>query len=218
MKSVLLIGMGKFGCHLCENLIKQGNQIMIVDKDPVAVEDMMLNVTSALVADCTKEDVLRNIGVSDFDICFVCIGEDFQSNLEITCLLKDLGASYVISLSKRTIHTKFLLRNGADKVIHPDKDIAERIAMTYSNDSIFDYIELESGYSIYEISPLRDWVGKSLKESNIRANHNISIIGIKDSDGRINITPTADYSIRSNDHLMIIAHENDINKIMKKLK
>ena len=218
MKSILIIGMGRFGHHLCENLIDQNNEIMIIDKDESSVEDMMPLVTSALVADCTKEDVLSNIGVSDFDICFVCIGDDFQSNLEITSLLKDLGAKYVVSLSQRIIHTKFLLRNGADDVIHPDKDIAERVAIKYSNDNIFDYIELRNDYSIFEISPLKEWVGKSLKDSDIRAKHNISIIAVKNDSGEMNVTPHADYVIRSNDHLMIISHKKDIENLLKKLK
>ncbi len=218
MKSVLIIGLGRFGHHLCSNLLEQKNEIMIVDKDASAVEDLMSRVTSALVADCTKEDVLKSIGVDDFDICFVCIGRDFQSNLEITSLLKDLGAKLVVSLSERTIHTKFLLRNGADEVIHPDKDIAERVAVKYSNDNIFDYIELQSGYSMHEILPLEEWVGKSLRESNIRAKHHVSIVGIKSSEGVINFSPLADYVISATDHLMIIAQKNDIEKIIKKMK
>lgn len=218
MKSILIIGMGRFGHHLCQNLIKQNNDIMIVDKVESAVEEMMPFVTSALVADCTKEDVLSNIGVSDFDICFVCIGDDFQSNLEITCLLKELGAKYVVSLSERVIHTKFLLRNGADDVIHPDKDIAERVAIKYSNDNIFDYIELKNDYSIFEVLPLKDWVGKSLKDSDIRAKYNISIIAIKEDSGDINVTPYADYIIKPNDHLMVISNKKDIESIVRKLK
>ncbi len=218
MKSMLIIGMGRFGSHLCNDLIEQGNEIMIIDKDPSAVENFMSLVTSALVADCTNEEVLKKIGVSNFDICFVCIGNDFQSSLEITCLLKELGASIVVSLSERSIHTKFLLRNGADDVIYPAKDIAERIAVKYSNDNIFDYIELQEDYSIHEMLPISEWVGKSLKESNIRAKHNVSIIGIKSENGTLNITPSADYVIKANDHLMIIAHKNDIDKILKRKK
>lgn len=218
MKSILIIGMGRFGHHLCRNLLEQDNEIMIVDKLESALEDMTSLVTSALVADCTNEDVLGNIGVSDFDICFVCIGDDFQSNLEITCLLKELGAGYVVSLSERVIHTKFLLRNGADDVIHPDKDIAERVAIKYSNDNIFDYIELRNDYSIFEISPLKEWIGKSLKDSDIRAKHNISIIAIKNDNGEMDVTPYADYVIKPNDHLMIISHKKDIVNIIRKLK
>lgn len=218
MKSVLIIGMGRFGHYLCEEMLEQGNEIMIVDKDEEAIEDMVSNVTSALIADCTKESTLKKLGVSNFDVCFVCIGEDFQRNLEITSLLKELGAQYVVSKSNSEIHTKFLLRNGADEVIHPDKDIAERAAVKFSNDNISDYIELQDGYSIYEITPLNEWVGKSLKESNIRAVYKVVIIGVIDADGETNITPSPDYVINSEDHLMVIAHEDDMAQVIKKFE
>ena len=215
MKSVLVVGLGRFGSHLCRELIAQNNQIMIVDKDEGALSELTPYVSSALIADCTKQAVLESIGVSDFDICFVCIGDDFQSSLEITSLLKDLGAKKVVTLSKREIHTKFLLRNGADEVIHPDKDIAERCAIKYSNDNIFDYIELEEDYSIYEIRPLKEWVGKSLRESNIRAMYKVSVIGIISAAGNLNITPDPDCPISEDDHLMVISHKDDIEKIVK---
>ena len=137
-------------------------------------------------------------------------------NLEITSLLKELGAQYVVSKANNEIHTKFLLRNGADKVIHPDKDIAERTAVKYSNDNISDYIELQDDYSIYEINPLAEWVGKSLKESNIRAVYKIVIIGVINERGKTNITPSPDYVIKETDHLMIIAHEDDMARVLKK--
>ncbi len=214
MKSILIIGMSRFAQHLCENLLEYNNQIMIVDKNEERVETLASRVTTALVADCTKEDVLKNIGVSDFDICFVCMGDDFLSNLEVTCILKDLGAKYVVSLSRSTKNTKFLLRNGADEVIHPDKDVAARFAVTCSNDNLFDYIELEEDYSIYEITPISDWINKTLVESNIRAKYNISIIGIKDLNGKLNIAPSAQYTIKDTDHLVVIAHDDDIKKVL----
>ena len=215
MKSILIVGMGRFGTHLCKNLVLQKNQIMIVDKNEDLVDDLAPIVSSALVADCTKPDVVESIGVSDFDICFVCIGDDFQSSLEITSLLKDYGAQRVVSLSKREIDTKFLLRNGADEVIHPDKDIAESAAVKYSNDNIFDYIELEQDYSIYEIKPIKEWVGHNLIESNIRAKYKISVIGIKSENGTMNIAPSPTYVIEQSDHLMVLAHKNDIEKVLK---
>ncbi len=215
MKSILIVGMGRFGTHLCKNLVLQKNQIMIIDKNEDSVNELAPIVSSALVADCTKPDVVKSIGVSDFDLCFVCIGDDFQSSLEITSLLKDFGAQKVVSLSKREIDTKFLLRNGADEVIHPDKDIAESAAVKYSNDNIFDYIELEQDYSIYEIKPIKEWIGRDLIQSNIRAQYKISVIGIKGEDGTMNIAPSPKYVIQENDHLMVIAHKNDIKKVVK---
>ena len=215
MKSILVIGISRFGAHLCRNLVAQKNQLMIIDKEEAALEELTPLVSSALIADCTRKDVLENVGVSDFDICFVCISDNFQASLEITSLLKEVGAKYVVSVSRRDVHTKFLLRNGADEVINPDKEMSERCAIMYSNDNIFDYIELEQDYSIYEIRPMKEWVGKSLRESNMRANYGISVVGIVNRDGVMNITPSPDQPIEADDHLMVIAHKDNIKKVVK---
>lgn len=158
MKSVLIIGMGKFGYHLCRKLAELGNQILAVDEKEEALEEVLPIVTSAKIGDCTKVDVLKTLGVDNFDYCFVCIGENFQGSLEITSLLKEMGAKYVISKAVRDIQAKFLLRNGADEVIYPDRDIAERLANRCSASHVFDYIELSRECSIYEILPLANWV------------------------------------------------------------
>lgn len=126
MKSILIIGLGRFGTHLCQDLAKLDNEIMIVDKDEASLEDLLPLVVSAKIGDCTNEKVLKSLGVGNFDYCFVCIGENFQSSLEITSLLKDLGAKYVVSKANRDIHAKFLLRNGADEVIYPGPVILQK--------------------------------------------------------------------------------------------
>ena len=164
MKSILIIGMGRFGHHLCENLAMLGNDVMVVDQKEEVLEDLLPIVTSAKIGDCTNEAVLRSLGIANFDICFVCIGTNFQSSLEITSLVKELGGRRVISKANRDIHAKFLLRNGADEVIYPDRDIAEKMAVRYSANHVFDYIELTQEYSIYEIPPLDSWVGRSVRD------------------------------------------------------
>lgn len=216
MKSILIIGMGRFGRHLCKNFSELGNQIMIVDEKEETLEDLLSYVVSAKIGDCTNEAVLKSLGISNFDICFVCIGTNFQSSLEITSLVKELGGRYVISKANRDIQAKFLLRNGADEVIYPDRDIAEKLAVRYSANHIFDYIELTSEYSIYEIPPLVGWVGKSLKESGIRNEYHISILGVK-KDGKAKLMPQADYIIREDEHLMVIGKKTDIDHILEKL-
>ena len=168
MKSILIIGMGRFGRHLCTNLAKLGNQIMAVDENEETLEDMLDYVVSAKIGDCTNEAVLKSLGVDNFDICFICIGTNFQSSLEITSMVKEMGGRYVVSKANRDIHAKFLLRNGADEVIYPDRDIAEKMAVRYSANHVFDYIELTEEFSIYEIPPLPQWVGKSIIDLSIR--------------------------------------------------
>ncbi|EHI56318.1 hypothetical protein HMPREF9333_00598 [Johnsonella ignava ATCC 51276] len=213
MKSILIIGMGRFGQHLCRNLAELGNQIMIVDEDENALDDMLPYVVSAKIGDCTKESILKTLGVSNFDIVFVCIGNNFQGSLEATSLVKELGAKYVVSKADRDIHAKFLLKNGADEVIYPDRDIAVKTAVRHSSKHIFDYIELTSDYSIYEISPPAKWIGKSLRQLDLRNNHNIHIIGYKSGE-MTKLTPNAEYVINSNEHLLIVAEDEKIKDVL----
>lgn len=188
MKSMLVIGLGRFGTNLALMLMELGNEVMVVDRDEEIVDQIADHVTRAKIGDCMDEDVLRELGVSNFDICFVCISEDFQSSLEITSLLKELGAPRVISKSDRDIHAKFLLKIGADDVIHPERDMAQRAAVKYSSESIFDYFELTPEYAIFEIEVLPEWVGKHLRDLDLRSRYNINVIGTKIEDKVIPIT------------------------------
>jgi trk system potassium uptake protein TrkA len=215
MKSILIIGLGRFGSHLCRNLAQLDNEIMIVDQNEELLEPLLPYVTSAKIGDCTKEEVLKSLGVGNFDKCFVCIGTNFQSSLEITCLLKELGAKYVISKATRDVHAKFLLRNGADEIIYPDRDIAEKCAVKYSSDSVIDFFELSKDFSIYELKPLKEWIGKSILELNFRNRYHVSIIAIKNENG-IQAMPLAEYCFHENEHLMIIGRNDDIRKLVKK--
>lgn len=217
MKSILIIGLGRFGHHLCLNMARLGNDIMVVDQKEECLEDLLPYVTSAKIGECTNETVLRSLGIGNFDLCFVCIGTNFQSSLEITSLVKELGGRRVISKANRDIHAKFLLRNGADEVIYPDRDIAEKMAVRYSADHVFDYIELTSEYSIYEIPPLPDWIHKTIKEVGIRNRYHISVLGIK-REGRAQLMPPADYIIQAGEHLMVIGKKEHVDNILKGIK
>lgn len=217
MKSILIIGMGRFGNHLASNFLEHGDDVMIIDSDEKKMEDLIPYATSAKIGDCTNPEVLKSIGVGNFDLIFVCIGTNFQSSLEITSLAKEMGGKHVISKATRDIQAKFLLRNGADEVIYPEKDIAEKWAARYSVNHVFDYIELAHGYAIYEIPPMKEWVNKSIRESNIAAKYHISILGIKGTDGTPNIMPVADYIIREDEHLMVLAPHKVAESILKRL-
>lgn len=215
MKSVLIIGMGRFGNHLCRKMIELKNQVMIVDTDEEKLSAMLPFVTSAKIGDCTNLDVMQSIGVGNFDLCFVCIGTNFQSSLEITSLLKENGAKYVISKATRDIQAKFLLRNGADEVIYPDRDMAEKVAVQYSADNVFDYIELDEEFSVYEIPTAKEWLGKSIKDIDIRAKYRISILGTKKQGEKMQLMPGADYVFQPEDHLMVIGKQEDVNRVLK---
>lgn len=212
MKSFLIIGMGKFGHHICHNLAALGNEIMAVDEIDEKVEDVVNIVTSAKIGDCTKKDVLESFGINNFDACLVCIGDNFQSSLEITYNLSELGAKQVISLASTDIHAKFLLRNGATKVIYPERDMAGRLAVSMSSDSIIDYIKISDEYSIVEIRPIRSWIGKNVIEANIRAKYHVNVLAIKDDDGNVSM-PGAEYRFNHEDHVIVMGRQADINKL-----
>ena len=216
MKNILLIGLGRFGTRLCQDIARLDNEIMIVDKDEANLEDLLPLVVSAKIGDCTNEKVLKSLGVGNFDYCFVCIGENFQSSLEITSLLKDLGAKYVVSKANRDIHAKFLLRNGADEVVYPERDSAERLATRLSARNVFDYIELTDEYSIYEIPPLDSWVGRSVRDVDVRNKYHINILAVKE-DGALKPLPGGDYRFTGREHLLAMAAREDAKKLLRKI-
>ncbi len=216
MKSILIIGMGKFGHHLCTELIKSNNEVMVMDINEEKVRDLIYDVSKAQVGDCSDPKILKGINVPQFDIVFVCIGTNFQSSLEITCLVKEMGAKYVVSKANRDVHAKFLLRNGADDVIYPDRDTAERASKKYSANHVLDYVALDDNYSIYEINPPQEWVGKTICENNVRQNYNINIITLK-ADGGSRILPSPDHCIKEDDVLMVMGENADVEKLVQQL-
>ena len=217
MKSFLLIGLGRFGRHLAMQLNAQGHQVMAVDDDEEKVNAVLNVVTNAQIGDSTNGEFLQELGVGNYDVCIVAISDNFQSSLETTSLLKELGAKKVVSRAERDVQAKFLLRNGADEVIYPEKDIAERCAARFSMDNVFDYIEISSKYGIYEISPLKEWVGKSIRESNIAARYRVTIIGIKKEGRESHIMPSADDFIEDGEHLIVLASHETARKLLKQL-
>ena len=217
MKTVLVIGMSRFGRHLSLTMAELGNEVMIIDKDETAVQQMMDHVTRAQIGDCREEEVLRSIGVRNFDICFVCVGDDFQCSLEVTSLCRDLGAKYVISRANRDVQAKFLLRNGADEVIYPERNAAEKLAKRCSFTHVFDYIELSDEYSIYEIPVPDGWVGKTIIEVDVRAKYHVSIIACKSQKGQVEFVPGANWRFEPDEHLMIVGKQGDVDKILKRL-
>ena len=216
MKSILVIGLGRFGRHLCQKLMSLNNEVMIVDRNEEAVNALANEVTSAQIADCTDENVLRSLGVHNFDMCFVCIASDFTSSLLITSLLKEMGAKRIIAKASRDIQARLLLRNGADEVIYPERDSAERTAIRHSAQNVFDYIELSDEYSIYEIPPLENWVGRSIREVDVRNRFKINILAVK-SGGELRPLPGADYVFTNRDHLLALASREDARKLLRKI-
>ena len=217
MKSILVIGLGRFGRPLSQKFMSLGNEVMIVDRDETAVTALMDGVTSAKIADCTDESALRALGVHNFDECFVCIGSDFASSLLITSLLKDFGARRVVAKASQDIHAKLLLRNGADEIVYPERDSAERIAVRLSASNVFDYIELTPDHAIYELPPLPEWVGHTLGEIGVRNKYHINILAIKES-GELRPLPGADYAFTGREHILALAGREDARRLLRRIE
>lgn len=214
MKSILIVGLGRFGRHMAKKFTEQGNEVMAIDIEESRVDAILPYVTNALIGDATDPMFMETIGVDNYDMCVVAIGDNFQSSLETTYLLKDLNASFVLSRASRDVHAKFLLRNGADEVVYTEKETAERLAMKYGNDSVFDYIELNDDYSIYEISVPASWVGKSIIDKNVRSKFNVSILATKIGK-EIYPLPHPDHIFSSSESLLILGNNDDIKHFLK---
>ncbi len=211
-KSILIIGMGRFGRHLAMRMKELGNDVMIIDKDAEIIDMLSSHFEDANIGDCTNENVLKALEVDSFDVCFVTIGENFQSSLIITSYLKAQGAKCVVAKANQEIQEDLLRKIGADEVIYPEREIAEKVAVRYNSNNIFDFIPLTSEHSIYEIPILKDWIGKTIVEINVRQKYNINIIAIK-SGGTLNPAPSASYTFNKDDHIVVIGLASDVFKI-----
>lgn len=214
MKSILIIGLGRFGRHMAKKFEEQGNDVMAVDIVEERVDAVLPYVTNAQIGDATNPAFMESLGIDNYDLCVVTIGDNFQSSLEATALLKDLGAAFVLSRASRDVHAKFLLRNGADKVVYTEKETAERLAVQFGNDSIFNYIALNSEYSIYEISTPSSWVGKSILEKKVRSKYNVSILATKIGD-EIFPLPHPDHIFSESESLMVLGKNKDVEHLIK---
>jgi trk system potassium uptake protein TrkA len=209
MKSVLLIGLGKFGQTLGEKLLNMGDEVMIVDKNETIVNTLSPMYAGALIADCMNASNLKTLDIPSFDVCVVAIGDDFQSSLEITSLLKELGAKYVVSKATTEIQRKFLLRNGADEVIYPDRDIAEKLAVKINSSKVYDYIELDPEHSIFEIAVPNEWYKRKIIDINPRRKYGINILMIK-KEKKIIALPDANYIFEPNEHMLVFGNTDQI--------
>lgn len=214
MKTVLLIGLGRFGRHIAKQLNELDHEVMAIDSKEERVNAVLPYVTNAQIGDSTNEEFLRSLGVDEYDVCFVAIGDDFQSSLETTSLLKDLGAQHVVSRAARDVHAKFLLRNGADEIVYPEKQLAKWSAIKFTSEHIFDYIELDSEYAVYEVYVPESWVGRTIADLDIRKKHKINIMAVK-QNGRLELTISPETRLSSSDTLLVIGKYHDVQKCFR---
>ena len=211
MKSILLIGLGRFGRHIAMKLDELHHQVMAVDKEDTRVDAVLPFVTNAQIGDATNEDFLSSLGVGNFDVCIVAIGDNFQNSLEVTSLLKELGAKMVVSRAARDVHAKFLLRNGADEIVYPERQLADWVAIRYSADHILDYIELDEEHAIFEISIPEEWLGKTIGQLDIRKKYDINIMALKTND-IMNLEISSDTQLLKGSTMLVLGETKHIQK------
>lgn len=216
MKSILIIGLGQLGYHLALKMTELGNFVVVVDNNEDRIEEHVSEFSDAQIGDCTNEAVLRAIGVRNFDICFVTIGENFQSSLVVTMLLKKCGAKYIVAKASQDVQVELLKTIGADEVIFPERELSEKLAMRYNVENIFDYIPLTDEYSIYEIPIKPEWEGHTVMKIDVRRKYKINIVAVK-RDGVLNPVPGGDYVFSKNDHLVVIGKSSDVFKLTAKI-
>ena len=214
MKNVLIIGAGKFGSLIAKRMSDLGCSVMAVDKDEDKVNEVLPYVTNAIIGDSTSEEFVETLGVSDYDVCFVSIGNDFQTSLEVTALLKDAGARFLVCRARSDIQSKFLHRIGADDVVYPEKQMARRIATKYASDNILDYIQLDnSTHALYRLRVPSEWYGHCLKELDVRKKNNINIVALW--VGKDIVVPDGETVFKDNDTVLAIGDRSNLLKVFK---
>lgn len=211
MKNILLIGLGRFGRHLAVELNELGHEVMAVDDDEDRVNEILPYVTNAQIGDSTNANFLKSLGIGNFDICFVTISANFENSLETTSLLKELGAKIVISRAERDIQKKFLLRNGADQVVYPERQVAKWASIRYTADHILDYMEIDASHAIFEAEVPEEWLGKTIGELDVRRKYNINIIAVKDK-GEVNIALSTDTLLKQDATILVIGEHKAIKR------
>lgn len=214
MKSILLIGLGSFGKYIAAQLNALDHQVMAVDQDEGRVNEILPLVTNAQIGDSTNAEFLKSLGVNNFDVCIVAIGNDFQSSLETTSLLKELGAKLVVARAERDVQAKFLLRNGADEVVDPEKQVAKWTAIRYSTDHILDYVELDENHSIFEVSVPEAWVGKTVGQIDVRKKYNVNIMAMK-QNGKLNVSVTPDTVLTEDKTMLVLGEYKALRKCFR---
>lgn len=214
MKNILLIGLGRFGRHIALQLNRLGHEVMAVDSNEERVNEILPIVTNAQIGDSTNTEFLKSLGIGNFDVCIVTIGGNFQNSLETTSLLKELGAKLVVSRAERDVQEKFLMRNGADEVIYPEKQVANWAAIRYTADHIRDYIEVDEAHAIFEVEVPEGWIGKTVGELDIRRKYSINIMATKEN-GKINMAISPETVLTDNITLLVLGAYKELQKCFR---
>jgi len=211
-KQFVVIGLGRFGTSIAKTLYSLGHEVLAVDESEETVADIVEHVTHAVQADATDETSLKALGISNFDVAIVAIGNDMQASILVTLMVKEMGIDYVVSKAQNDLHAKVLYKTGADRVVFPEREMGVKVANNLVSSNILDYIELSEDYSIVEIQAPSEWAGKNLAEINIRAKYGVNVMAIK-RNAEINISPTAVDTIEEGDTLIVVGENEDLGSL-----
>lgn len=214
MRTILVIGLGRFGSALCKALENEDVDVMAIDQNEPRVNKIAPFVTAAQIGDCTDPIVVDDLDVKHFDVCFVCTSESLENSLVITMLLKERGASKVVTKVNQDVHAALLLRNGADDVIYPERDMAVRTAMRFSAKKAYDYVELNNNFGIFEVETPTKWIGKTIKQVGVRKNYRVNLIAYKFQEKIVGLD-REEYSFNENDHLIIAGNRENFKKLIE---
>lgn len=210
-KSILVIGVGRFGRYTVIKLHDLGHHVIVIDHDEDRINQVLPYVVSAQIGDSTSEEFMKSIGVRDFDLCIVAIGDNFLSSLETTFLLSELGAKKIISRATSGKQEKFLLRNGASEVVFPERQLGTWTAIRYSSDNISNYIELMEGYAIFEIKVPAQWDHRKIGELQVRQNYNLNILGVR--NGKMDMNITNNTVLTQGQTMLVLGKNNDVQRV-----
>ncbi|MCS7461751.1 TrkA family potassium uptake protein [Paenibacillus doosanensis] len=213
-KQFAVIGMGRFGSSVARTLADLGYEVLAIDASEQRTQEISAIVTHVVQADSTDEEALRSLGLRNFDVVIVAIGQDIQSSILTTIILKEIGVPKIVVKAQNELHGKVVKKIGADKVIYPERDMGQRVAHHLISSNILDYIELSDAYSIIEVQASRNLIGKNLRQLDIRAKYGCNVIAIK-MGARMNIAPNAEDLITENDTLVIVGKNEDLNQFEK---
>jgi len=217
MRQFLVVGLGRFGSSLARTLYNLGYDVLGIDRDEEIIQNIANDITHAVHADATDENTLKALGVRNFDVAIVSIGDDIQSSILITIMLKEMGIKYVVAKAQSQLHGKVLYKVGADRVVFPERDMGVRLAHNLISSNILDYIELSPDYSIVEIASVPEWYNKSLGQLDMRRKYGLNVMAIKRDNNNVIISPHADEVILKDDILVVVGHKDDIEKLEKYL-
>ncbi len=211
MKSILLIGLGRFGRHIAEQLNSLGHEVMAIDHNEERVNKALPFVTNAQIGDSRNEAFLKTLGIPNYDVCIITIASDFQSSLETTSLVKELGGKFVVARAERDVQQKFLLKNGADEVVYPENQIARWLAIRYTSDHVLDYIEIDEDHAIFEITVPKEWLGKTVGQIDIRRRYNVNIMGVR-QNGKMSVSVTPETMLTEDKTLLVVGDYKTLHK------